>query len=178
MRLKLPIFQWSKKLQHKNLTAVQVGCLRSCCPTKQCTLVEHYNVATLPHLNSQRAAEGCFSRCMQCACRWVSHQQCYLQVHGNLVKTPGNLPVYPPEDASRVEVFLHLQTHFDKRRIKLRRDSHEEDVQGLKPKLTSGPLEDQLQRAIFKAACGLSSKNEEFQKIGRNVIDSIDVLEG
>lgn len=83
--------------------------------------------------------------------------------------------VLPPD--RRVQVLLHMETAFERRKVVLTVEHAEEDAQGFKGKLGSGALEDQLQRAILFATCCLASHEEEFRKLGSDMVESIDALE-
>ena len=99
------------------------------------------------------------------------------QVRGTVDNAAGHLPVLPPETASRVSVHLTLETHFEKRQMVLERGLHQEDAEAITHRLASGAIEDQLQKAVMHALYCLASESEEFQRMGKDVLQHIDVLE-
>ena len=70
-----------------------------------------------------------------------------------------------------------METAFEQRKIALTVETHEEDAHNAKAAMTSGAVEDQLQCAILYSAACLQSSNEEFRKLGAEVLNSIDCLE-
>ena len=98
-----------------------------------------------------------------------------VQVHGKLKELNANLRILPPE--RKVQIMLHLETAFEQSKVVLTLEKDEEDAKSAQGVLTSGAVEDQLQRAIlFSAACVGSSK-EDLQEMGNQVLLCIDELE-
>ena len=85
-----------------------------------------------------------------------------------------NFVPLPPEADAPVDVFLHLSTHFGQQRVFLQKEQPEQDAQGLKTRLASGSIENQLQRAILTAASRLVSGDFG---AGLEILNAIDTLE-
>ena len=97
-----------------------------------------------------------------------------MQVYGKLGELRANLRILPPD--RNVRILLHMETAFEQSRVLLALETHEENAQNAKGALTSGLVEDQLQRAIlFSAAC--LSSNKDLQEIGHQILRRIDDLE-
>lgn len=82
-----------------------------------------------------------------------------------------------PQADSRVEVYLCLETYFESRKIRLDTAQSEEDAQALKAKLSSAEVNYVLKCALLWAASCLVSRSDTFQKMSKEVLDDIEVLE-
>ena len=72
---------------------------------------------------------------------------------------------------------LHLQTHFGSQRIQLEVEASERETRDTKSRLTSGPVANQLQRAVVWAFSCLNSASDETKQQGLEILDGIDDLE-
>ena len=124
--------------------------------TNNTTCVQHQLQQRLPLLTSKLRAKA-------------------VQIYGKVEAPNANMRILPPD--SRVSLLLHMETAFEQRKIVLTLEENEEDAHIAKVALTSGAVEDQLQRAILYSAACLQSNNEEFCKLSSEVLDSIDGLE-
>ncbi|DBA68875.1 TPA: hypothetical protein ACH3X2_013354 [Trebouxia sp. C0005] len=88
-----------------------------------------------------------------------------------------NFVILPPEANAPVDVFLLLSTHFGQQRVFLHKEQPEQDAQGLKTRLASGSIENQLQRAVLYAASRLVSVDSSSQRAGLEILNVIDNLE-
>lgn len=83
----------------------------------------------------------------------------------------------PEPGSSLIKAFLHLETHFGSQRIHLKVEASERETRDTKSRLTSGPVANQLQRAVVWAFSCLNSASETTQQQGHEILDGIDELE-
>ena len=95
---------------------------------------------------------------------------------GPCQKLPG-VKSAPEPGTKLVKVFLHLETRFGSQRIQLDVEPSERETRDVKSRLTSGPVTNQLQRAVVWAFSCLNSTSDETQQQGYRILDVIDELE-
>lgn len=83
----------------------------------------------------------------------------------------------PEPGSSLVKAFLCLETHFGSQRIQLEVEASERETRDTKSRLTSGPVANQLQRAVVWAFSCLNSASDETKQQGLEILDGIDDLE-
>lgn len=83
----------------------------------------------------------------------------------------------PEPGSSLVKAFLHRETHFGSQRIQLEVEASERETRDTKSRLTSGPVANQLQRAVVWAFACLNSASDQTKQQGHEILDSIDELE-
>ena len=101
---------------------------------------------------------------------------CLMQMHGCLPEV-ARCRSAPEPGTSLVKVFLHLETHFGSQRIQLEVESSERETRDIKSRLTSGPVTNQLQRAVVWAFSCLNTTSDETKQQGHRILDGIDDLE-
>lgn len=110
-----------------------------------------------------------------------THEACSgkpgVQVTGRVDKKSRKLLPPCPCDAG-VVVELRLSTHFStNRKVKLKMQPAEQDVESLKGKMASIDITSELQRAVLMAACCLNSGDTATRQRGLNVLALIDSVE-
>ncbi|KAL3162262.1 hypothetical protein ABBQ32_009959 [Trebouxia sp. C0010 RCD-2024] len=83
----------------------------------------------------------------------------------------------PVPGTSLVKVFLHLETHFGSQKIQLEVEASERETRDIKSRLTSGPVANQLQRAVVWAFSCLNSSSDDTRQQGHQILDGVDELE-
>ena len=109
-----------------------------------------------------------------------------MQAHGRLPKSTACWPA-PEPGAGAVKVFIVLTTYFGQQRLQLEIEPAEPERRNVRSAVASGPVANQLQRAVVKAYCCLTAPSGTLQQAqqdskashdkGLEILDAIDELE-